>query len=496
MSSPPGSNPPSSRAMGPAAQKGASGYRGKVLELISAQGLQVGDTVLAKNEKISVQGVLMPRSELEDDLHIVVKLKDGYNLGLSIEGLLVSKLPPEEQKAPPPPFEERAKPGLPKVSIISTGGTIASKVDYKTGAVSPALSARDMYESAPELGEIAEIKTEILYSLLSENLSPSHWKAIAQSVLKHVREGADGIVITHGTDTLGYTAAALSFALRNMPVPVILVGSQRSSDRPSSDAYLNLKAAVSAAASAPFAEVAVLMHEGSSDGALVVHRGTRVRKLHTSRRDAFKSVNASPLARVIDGKVIATGAFRPRSPGAVPEAKANFDEDVVLIKSFPGIPPDIFDPIIHRDFRGIVLEGTGLGHVPDKILPQVRRAVQGGMTVVMASQCIYGRVNMNVYSTGRELLNAGVIPAGDMLPETALVKLMWVLAQTEDKAKIRELFLTNVAGELSERTEYDGDGDSDSDGDSDYGGDSDDNGDLSKVNKNGSGVAEARGNGK
>jgi glutamyl-tRNA(Gln) amidotransferase subunit D len=140
----------------------------------------------------------------------------------------------------------------------------------------------------------------------------------------------------------------------------------------------------------------------------------------------------------------------------VPEAKANFDEDVVLIKSFPGIPPDIFDPIIHRDFRGIVLEGTGLGHVPEKIFPQLRRAVQAGMTVVMASQCIYGRVNMNVYSTGRELLNIGVIPAGDMLPETALVKLMWVLAQTDSKERIRELFLTDVAGELSERTEYEG----------------------------------------
>ncbi len=482
MSSPPGSNPPSGRATGAAAAKGASGYRGKVLELISAQGIQVGDIVLAKNEHMSVQGVLMPRSELEDDLHIIVKLKDGYNLGLSIEGLSVSKLPADEQKAPPPPFEERGKPGLPKVSIISTGGTIASKVDYKTGAVSPALSARDLYESAPELGEIAEIKTEILYSLLSENLSPNHWKAIAQSALKHIREGADGIVITHGTDTLGYTAAALSFALRNLPVPVILVGSQRSSDRPSSDAYLNLKAAVSAAASAPFAEVGVLMHEGSSDSALVIHRGTRVRKLHTSRRDAFKSVNSGPLARVVEGKVVVEGACRPRSPGAIPEVKANFDEDVVLIKSFPGIPPDIFDPIIHRDFRGIVLEGTGLGHMPDKVFPQVKRAVQAGLVVVMASQCIYGRVNMNVYSTGRELLNMGVIPAGDMLPETALVKLMWVLAQTEDKDKIQKLFLADVAGELSDRTEYDSDGDS--------------NHDCSEDNEGDSGSVEAHGNGK
>ncbi len=458
MSSPPGSSPPSAGAHGTADAQQVSGYRGRVLELIRSQGLQAGDRVLARNARISVEGVLMPRSELEDDLHIIIKLKDGYNLGLSIEGLTVSKLPSDEscQQEPPAPQEGNGKHGLPKVSIISTGGTIASKVDYKTGAVSPALSARDLYDSVPELGEVAEIRTEILYSLLSENLSPSHWKSIAQSVVKHIREGADGVVITHGTDTMGYTAAALSFALRNLPVPVVLVGSQRSSDRPSSDACLNLKGAVAVAASAPFAEVCVLMHEGTSDGELAVHRGARVRKFHTSRRDAFRSVNAAPLARVSDGKVEALGSFRPRSPGAVPEAKANFDEDVVLIKSFPGIPPDIFDPIIHRDFRGIVLEGTGLGHVPEKIFPQLRRAIQAGMTVVMASQCIYGRVNMNVYSTGRELLNIGVIPAGDMLPETALVKLMWVLGQTDSKEKIRELFLTDVAGELSERTEYEG----------------------------------------
>lgn len=460
MSSPPGSSPPTAGAHGPASAQQASGYRGRVLELIRSQGLQVGDRVLVKNDRISIEGILMPRSELEDDLHVVVKLKDGYNLGLSIEGLSVSKIPDDERlpQAPPSVQEGGGKPGLPKVSIISTGGTIASRVDYRTGAVSPALSARDLYDSVPELGEVAEIRTEILYSLLSENLSPSHWKSIAQSVLKHIREGADGVVITHGTDTMGYTAAALSFALRNLPVPVVLVGSQRSSDRPSSDAYLNLKGAVAVAASAPFAEVCVLMHEGSSDGPLAVHRGTRVRKLHTSRRDAFRSVNAAPLARVSDGKVEALGTFRPRSPGAAPEVRASFDEDVVLIKSFPGIPPDIFDPIIHRDFRGIVLEGTGLGHVPESIFPQLRRAVAAGMTVVMASQCVYGRVNMNVYSTGRELLNIGVIPAGDMMPETALVKLMWVLGQTDSKERIRELFLTNVAGELSERSEYYGEG--------------------------------------
>jgi len=410
--------------------------------------------LIAKNEKLSVSGILMPRSELDDDRHIVIKLKDGYNLGISVESLKLQRLQPEEPRRAAPAVEAKSKPGLPKVAIISTGGTIASRVDYKTGAVSPALTAGDLYQSVPELGEIAEIRTEILYSLLSENISPENWKSMAQSVYRQIKEGADGVVITHGTDTMGFTAAALSFALQGLPVPVILVGSQRSSDRPSSDAYLNLKGAVLAASRAPFAEVGVLMHKGISDNGLVIHRGTRVRKMHTSRRDAFKSVNSPPLAYMNDGQIEALQPFRPRSSGRLPSLKADFDPDVVLIKSFPGIPPDIFDPLIHRGFHGIVLEGTGLGHVPEKIFHQIRRATQAGMTVVMASQCIYGRVNMNVYSTGRELLSMGVIPAGDMLPETALVKLMWVLGQTTDKLRIKELFSSEIAGEISQRSTY------------------------------------------
>jgi glutamyl-tRNA(Gln) amidotransferase subunit D len=429
-----------------------SGYKGKVLELIKKHEIEVGDRVLAKNDKVSFTGILMPRSELDDDQHLILKLDDGYNIGLSIEFLSVQKLPQEKPKLAPSQFEAKSNPNLPKVSIISTGGTIASKVDYKTGAVSPALSAGDLYQSVPELGDMANIKTEILLSVLSENITPENWSSMAKSVSNHIKNGAEGVVITHGTDTIGYTAAALSFALTNLPIPVILVGSQRSSDRPSSDAYLNLKGAVLTAARAPFAEVGVLMHSGSSDSSLVVHRGTRVRKLHTSRRDAFASINALPLAKVQDGKIETFGEYRKR--GGDLELKANFEQDVVLIKSFPGVPPDMFDPIIHRGFRGIVLEGTGLGHVPESLFPSLRRAVQNGLTVVMASQCLYGRVNMNVYSTGRELINIGVLSAGDMLPETALVKLMWVLGQTEDPKKIRELFLKNIAGELSERSVF------------------------------------------
>ncbi|MEM4157194.1 MAG: Glu-tRNA(Gln) amidotransferase subunit GatD [Candidatus Methanomethylicaceae archaeon] len=427
------------------------GYRGRALEIIAKYGVKVGDRIIVRREGSSFVGVLMPRSELDDDAHIVLKLDDGYNLGISVESLQIEKIP-QEEVSPQPPKVPASRPGLPKVSIISTGGTIASRVDYRTGAVSPALSAEDLYQSVPELGDMAEIRTEILFSLLSENIVPENWTSMAKSIERHIKDGAQGVVVTHGTDTMGYTAAALSFALRNLPVPVILVGSQRSSDRPSSDAYLNLKGAVLVAARAPFAEVGVLMHSSSSDGELIIHRGTRVRKMHTSRRDAFVSINSPPLAKVADGRIETFGKYKER--GGDLEVKADFDEDVVLIKSFPGIPTDIFDPIVHRGFHGIVLEGTGLGHVPERIFPAIKRAIQSGIAVVMTSQCLYGRVNMNVYSTGRELLSLGVIPAGDMLPETALVKLMWVLAQTRDLEEVRRLFLTNVAGEMSERSEY------------------------------------------
>ena len=429
-----------------------SGYRGKVLELIKSQNLQVGDRVQVEKGGEKFVGVLMPRSELEDDRHVVIKLDDGYNLGLSIESLAVTKVNQEAPKPAAPTTQLKARQDLPKVSIISTGGTIASRVDYKTGAVSPALTAADLYQSVPELGEMANIKTEILLSLLSENIEPANWSSMARAVAAHIKDGAQGVVITHGTDTMGYTAAALSFALRSLPVPVVLVGSQRSSDRPSSDATLNLKGAVQVAAAAPFAEVCVLMHRGSGDEALSIHRGTRVRKLHTSRRDAFRSVNAQPIGELKDGKITVHGGARER--GGSLDVKPTFDEDVVLIKSYPGVPTDFFDPIIHRGFHGIVLEGTGLGHVPNSLFSQIKRATEAGLAVVMTSQCLNGRVNMNVYSTGRELLKLGVIPAEDMLPETALVKLMWVLGQTTDPKKVREMFLQNMAGEISQRSEY------------------------------------------
>jgi glutamyl-tRNA(Gln) amidotransferase subunit D len=339
---------------------------------------------------------------------------------------------------------------------MSTGGTIASRVDYRTGAVRSALSASDLYGVVPELSDIARVETEIVFSLYSENITPKHWTELAKQVADKIRSGANGVVIAHGTDTMAYTAAALSFALQNTPVPIILVGAQRSSDRPSSDAATNLIAAVNAAANAPYAEVTLAMHETTSDTAITIHRGTRVRKCHTSRRDTFKPVNATAIARVntedIQQITMLTSDYMKRNSAREFVVKPDFSEKVALVKFHPGLDPAIIDWYVERGFKGILLEGSGLGHVSKYCFDAIQRANAHGVLVALASQCIWGRVNMHVYDTGRDLLNRGVVACEDMFPETALVKLMWSLGQTSDVEEAKRLLKLNIAGEFSPRT--------------------------------------------
>ncbi len=433
------------------------GYKGEVREFLRKAGVKIGDRIKVIKKDFTVEGILMPRPSLSEKPFIVVKLDNGYNIGIRFEKNIVLKKIGEEK--PPKPYHPsitvKKNPNLPNVAIISTGGTIASRVDYRTGAVYPALRTEDILEFAPEIMGIANIEAEILFSIFSENMTPKHWSRIAEEVAKKIEEGFDGIVIPHGTDTMGYTAAALSFALRNLPVTVALVGAQRSSDRPSSDAAMNLYSAVLVAGKAPFAEVVVVMHGETSDTYCLVHRGTKVRKMHTSRRDAFRSINDKPLAKVENGKiVILNSIFKPRRKDRTVTLENKFDGKVALVKIYPGIHPEIIDFLIDRGYHGIVIEGTGLGHAPEKLYGSIRRAIEEEIPVVMTSQCIWGRINMNVYSTGRDLLALGVIPGEDMLPETALVKLMWVLAKTRNMSEVRELMLTNIAGEINPRTTF------------------------------------------
>ena len=432
----------------------SSGYRGDALEAIKKANAEVGDMIRITKDDDIYEGILIPRSEYGDEKHVVIKLKNGYNIGLRIESnMRIERIGKGTKPTFTPPPSPEQNPQLPKVVIISTGGTIASRVDYRTGAVRPALTASDLYSVVPELANIARIDAHILFSLFSENITPKNWSELAKAIAEQIRQGVDGVVVAHGTDTMGYTAAGLSFALQNLPVPVILVGSQRSADRPSSDAATNLVGAVAAAAKASLAEVALAMHETPSDTSIALHRGTKVRKCHTSRRDTFKSVNTLPIARVQDQIItMLVDDYKKRDLSNKLVLKPEFDEKVALVKFYPGMSPEIIRWHVEKGFKGLVLEGTGLGHVSKYCFETIRKAVEKNMLVAMASQCIWGRVNMNVYDAGRDLLALGVVPLEDMLPETALVKLMWVFGQTQDVKEAEKLLKTNIACEYSPRT--------------------------------------------
>jgi glutamyl-tRNA(Gln) amidotransferase subunit D len=432
------------------------GYHGEILRRLKTASAKIGDIVKITTKSGEVfDGALFPRSEYSDPNHIVLKLKNGYNIGIHYERTEKIQVIGEGQKPhftrPSPPAKHS---GLTRVAVITTGGTIASRVDYRTGAVEPALTAADLASVVPELSSIAEVEADILFSELSENVTPAQWKTLATHVTEKIRNGVSGVVISQGTDTMHYTSAALSFALQNLPVPVLLVGAQRSSDRPSSDAAANLTGAVAMAAKADLGAVGVAMHQDLTDRFIVAHRGTRVRKCHTSRRDAFKSVNSNPLAKydLQTGEIHYFDDHPKRSGNETIVSKPEFDHHAYLLKFHPGFNPELIDHAVKSGARGIVLEGTGLGHVSKFCYESIKRAIKDGIHVFMTSQTIWGRVDMNVYGTGRDLLNIGVIPLEDMIPETSLVKLMWVLAQTKSSDKVRDLMLQPVAGEITQRT--------------------------------------------
>ncbi len=432
------------------------GYHGEILRRLKNTGAKIGSLVRITSKSGEVfEGALFPRSEYADPSHIVLKMKNGYNIGIHYERTEKVEIIGEGEK---PHFTKPPSPpkhvGLPRVAIISTGGTIASRVDYRTGAVQPALTAEDLASVVPELGTIAKIDAHVLFSELSENVTPAQWKKLAEETASRIGAGVSGVVVSQGTDTMHYTSAALSFALQNLPAPVLLVGAQRSSDRPSSDAASNLTGAVAVAARGDLGAVGVAMHEGLSDRYIVVHRGTRVRKCHTSRRDAFKSINSSPLARydLQTGQIELSNGAPRRGNGRRIELKAHFDPHASLLKFYPGFDPQLIDASVAAGARGIILEGTGLGHVSRYCYDSIKKALNQDIPVFMTSQTIWGRVDMNVYVTGRDLLNMGVDSLEDMIPETAIVKLMWVLAQTKSLERIRGLMLHPVAGEITERT--------------------------------------------
>jgi glutamyl-tRNA(Gln) amidotransferase subunit D len=380
------------------------------------------------------------------DGHAVVKLESGYNIGIPLSCIsLVSR--PEAVK--PPEITISQDDALPLLSIISTGGTIASRIDYRTGAVTSQFDAADILRAIPRLPTIGRYRARKLTTILSENMTPAIWQQLARAVFEELKGGADGIIVTHGTDTLAYTAAALSFML-DTPVPIILVGSQRSADRPSSDNTMNALCSASAAASG-LGEVAVVMHASTNDDRCAIHRGTRVRKMHTSRRDAFQSIGTTPLGSVLYPSL--TVNLEPcaiRRGSCDPALKRDLDERCGILTFYPGMSPAVIEAF--SGYAGLVLSGTGLGHVSTPLIQPVRRLIDEGTLVVMTSQCLHGRVCDRVYDTGRDLIRAGVIEGEDMLPETALVKLMWVLGNEKDRGSAGELMRSNLKGEYTGRS--------------------------------------------
>lgn len=434
-----------------------SGYSGLVLEKLSSAAVKIGDTITIRHDGEEHSGVLMPRAQIGSDPdHIVVKLSTGYNFGIRLtndsEVMLVKKGRAIKRAASEdvPAHSE----GLPAVSILSTGGTIASKVDYRTGAVNPALTAQDLYDTVPELKDYANVRAKVLMSVFSEDIRPSDWTKIARGVASEIKQGADGVIVAHGTDTLGFTSAALSFALQNLPVPVVLVGSQRSSDRPSSDAAMNLVFATDFVGRVDAAEVMLVMHGETDDSFAYAHRGTRVRKSHTSRRDAFQSINTYPLFRIdSSGMEEMNPPLLRRNKRRTLKLKPKFEEKVAIVRTYPGLSHDVIDHLVDNQYRGIVIEGTGLGHAPNSLQASVKHAVDAGIVVAMTSQCISGRVDMDVYRTGVEYLELGVVACEDMLTETAFVKLSWLLANMKTTDKVTTALVEPLSGEIDMRSE-------------------------------------------
>ena len=423
------------------------GYDGISLEFLKKHMVVVGDSVRVEADTTHV-GIIMPRYEHADDKHIVLKLASGYNVGLEILG--IKKIVKLDIQTPRVKMQEKQAHvnGLSKILLLSTGGTIASKVDYRTGAVTPILTAEELNASVPELSKIANIDTEEVLSEYSENIMPKHWMRIAEKINNNVKSGYAGIIVAHGTDTMHYTSAFLSFALAGISIPVLLVGSQRSSDRASSDAALNLIGAARLIIHGIQGGIYVAMHQDTSDDVIACHIGTRVRKNHTSKRGAFQTVGNKPAYIITDnniqenfqGPFFKTDTFTP---------SIKLDSRVALVKYHPGFDPKMLDWIVEAGYRGVIFEGTGLGHIGDITHESVKRAKDRGLFLGMTSQCIDGRVRMTVYESGRDLLNMGITPLEDMLPEVALVKAMWVFGKCDNAKEAEIAMLEDIASEMS-----------------------------------------------
>lgn len=429
------------------------GYRGEALGVLKNFNALVWSDVEIKTDTGNFKGIILPRSETSDAEHVVIKVRSGYNVGIAakrIEDIKIEGRKEAHYKIPEKEFPY--DPVKPNVKLLGTGGTIASRLDYRTGAVIPAFTPGELYGSVPELADICNLDTEKLYGVFSENMGPKQWRGTAEAIGREIEKGIQGIVVGHGTDTMHHTAAALSFMVQNSPVPIVMVGSQRSSDRPSSDAALNLMHSVKTAAESDIAEVMVCMFGPTSDEYGLLHQGTRVRKMHSSYRSTFRTVGDYPIATVSREKITPLrDDYRKRRNDKNVTINPAFEEKVSIVYYYPNMKPDIIDSLTDNGYRGIIIAGTGLGHVNKPLYPALKRASEKGIAIYMTVQTLWGYVQMYVYDTGRDIMELGVVPAANMLPEVAYIKLGWALGQTDDLHKVKEIMLTSYANEITER---------------------------------------------
>ncbi len=436
----------------------------KAKDFLRKKCLSEGDLVEVEAEGEKVRGTLLPASEKNPSI-IYVKADSGYNAAVEADSKLKIKRLGKGKKVGKPAAESaEEQKGLPRITVIHTGGTIASRVNYSTGGVIASFSPEDLLAMFPELRGVANFKCRLVSEMMSEDMRFENYKKIADAVEKEIKNGAEGVIIGHGTDTLHYTSAALAFIFEKLPVPVILVGSQRSSDRGSSDAGMNLVCAARFIKETDFAGVALCMHDSSADKTCAVLPATKARKMHTSRRDAFKAINSSPIAKIShESKEISFLGKNYQRKGNSRDvvSKKNFEEKTGILRTHPNMNPEQFGFFSDKKYKGFVLEGTGIGQAPTntpenrKNYEALKKFISKGGIVVLTSQCIFGRVHPFIYTNCRRLHEIGVIFAGDMTTETAFIKLAWLRGNYR-KEEAKKLFTENLRGELDERSEFNG----------------------------------------
>ncbi len=440
-------------------------YSKDILELFEKLGIKVGDTVSVSSASDSQEGILMPRTDAGGSDIIVIKRKDGYNVGIKYgKGTKIERI-----SASPshhfsfPKAEQTVNKSLNNISLLYTGGTIGSKIDYVSGGVHMLIKPEELLHEVPELNGIANIEIKGLMSIASEDMTYVEWQRIADEAANSLNSGARGVVITLGTNTMHYTSAALSFMLKDLNAPVVLTGAMRSSDRGSSDAFMNLICSCSVATKSDIAEVGICMHGGSSDSKNFFTRGTKVRKMHTSRRDAFRPVNNTPICTINPvGDIKYVSDYKHMDEGKKEKVSAvtGFEPKVALVRTYPNSDPEIIDHYVKNGYKGIIIEGTGMGEFPSSPsikglswLGRVKDATGSGVVVGGTSQCVFGRVNHTVYRNLRLLEDIGVVNCEDMLSEVAYVKLGFLIGNYGQKKAV-EMLGTNIAGEITKRTEF------------------------------------------